>query len=605
MTTKTKIKCGNPACAACAVAPGSCGCVAKWNPKAGIPMTREQGLAAGRALIAEKAALAANLEHIATRGPTPKHTAQALATNYGGDRLVLLHVAGDAADTMERLANRASDAEQRRTRRKRKLKTEKQVWLIPCRREELEPLRAFLRETVPGDGPKRHDHRMAWAEVLRGSAFRDRDTSWLVAASHGNAEDAEKLVANTRQRHEAGQRNRGKGYLETELGTATMARYTELLGRIKVKGTPKRVKPKKGATPATGDLRRRVRGFSALGKPARDAMVAHAALLRSLDPEDPAINALLRPGICRSIHERVTCQGCNGSRGTRRIACEDELCAWCHGSRVIHEHDLALANWQAAGVGDILGLEVWGFHTLAEQSEWIRHRSLARLGLKMLKVKTHRYLEPSLEAKAEAIAAGAFEPEGKIEHGVLLLIPFTGWRQACLHGARIQQSGATLTRYTAAGAAERAAELRWGTHVAFRTAAVFGEVAELSRVLRDQFRRQAASGGKEALFWPGRTEARQSICAEVRARREAESANGSGCSSHDGRHECPCDPRTVPAYYDLMSSGREDAVAVHRQEHPHALVRAWAFLEHHRAELRQLAEHLAREQARELAAVPF
>ena len=580
--------------------------IAKWDPKAGIPMTREQALEAGRKFVDEKLAYAAAIEHIRTRGPCPPHMLVGLDDAQHGEALGLVHVAGDAAIALERLLDRANDAERRRTRRKRRAKIEEKVWLIPCRQEELEPMRAFLQACVPnGDGPKRHDHRMAWAEVLRGAGFRDKDTAWLISASLGNTEDTSKLVANTRQRHEAGQRNRGKGYLEAEFGTATMDRYAELLGRIKVKGAPKVAKPKRGAKGPTGDLRRRVRAVSALGKTAKDALVAHAALIRTTSPEDPAINALLRPGICRAIHERVTCQGCNGSRGKRRIACEDELCAWCHGSRVLHEADLALANWQAAAVGDVLALEVWGFHTLADVNEWVRRRNLARLGLKVLKVKTHRYLEPSTEAKAEAKRAGGLEPAGAIEHGILILIPFTGWREACLHGARIQSDHATLTRYTVEGAAERAAELRWSTHIALRTAAVHGEVQEVARILRDQFRRQAASGGKDSLYWPGRQDARASIVAEVAARREAEEAAGGGCGQEEHGHNCPCDPRTVPADYDLMSSGRDDAVVVHRQEHPHTLVRAWAFLEHHRQELRLLAEHLAREEARELAACPF
>ena len=218
--------------------------------------------------------------------------------------------------------------------------------------------------------------------------------------------------------------------------------------------------------------------------------------------------------------------------------------------------------------------------------------------------------EPTQTEKDTAATAGDFEPSGRIEHGVFLMIRYTPWYEAVLHGARVVGPSATLTRYTAAGATERAAELRWQTHIALRTAAVGGQVFELARVLRQQFGRQAASGGKEALFWPGRAETRQSITAEVRARREAEeAANGGGAAGaecgHD-KHACPCDPKRVRADYDLMSSGRDDAVVVHRQEHPHTLVRAWAFLEHWRLEIRLLAEHEAREAARlELEPVPF
>ena len=61
----------------------------------------------------------------------------------------------------------------------------------------------------------------------------------------------------------------------------------------------------------------------------------------------------------------------------------------------------------------------------------------------------------------------------------------------------------------------------------------------------------------------------------------------------------------MKADYELMSSGRDDAVVVHRQEHPHSWRQSWDHLRQHKAEMRLLAEHLAREEARELAAVPF
>ncbi|KKN40132.1 hypothetical protein LCGC14_0736300 [marine sediment metagenome] len=527
-------------------------------------------------------------------------------------------------ETMEAEAQKEGDDRKHQQLRKRKRAEQKQVWLIPCRREELDPLREFLQQTVPGDGPKRHGHRMAWAEVLRASGFRDRDTAWLIASSHGNVEDSEKLVENTRQRHEAGARNRGKGFLETELGVQLMDRYADLLGRIKVKGAPKVVKPKDGAKGPVGDLRRRVRATSGLSRQVKDAMVAYSDVLEQANAADPAVNALRRPSTCRTFHERVTCRGCRRSRGVRRTACEDELCAWCHGSRVLHEHALALAAWRAAGVKDVLAFEVWGDEseltkygqkpkpkgghpTSAELSLWIRQRSLGHLGLKMRRVNSIRYVEPTEEKRKAAKAAGLPEPKGQLECGVLLLIAFDGWAQAVLRGAEMQSCEASLTRYTLEGAAERAAVLRWGTHVAYRTAACLGEFSELARTLRDQFRHQASSGGKTALYWPGRADARESIVAEVRARREAiatATANGGDSCGHDGEGQaCECDPAKVKADYELMSSGRDDAVVVHRQEFPHSITQSWRYLRQFERHLRLVAEHVARKEARELAAV--
>lgn len=528
-----------------------------------------------------------------------------------GGPLTQTDLAADLAAVTERRADQEHQRKQRQRRRKRRGATGP-AELVPTRREDLDALRDWLRTTLAADGPGRHAHRMAWAEVLRGSGFRDSDAASLIASALGNAEDATKLVTNTRSRHQAGQPNRGQAYLEEQLGTKTMARYAEILGRIRVHGEPKRVKPKRGAQGPSGNLRRRVRAAASLGRRARENMVAAAELLRVADSQDKAINGLLRPGVCRLIHERVSCQGCGGSRGTRRIACEDELCAWCHGSRVLHEHELVLASWTSGQVQDVLGLEVWGFADLAAVTDWVRRRTLPKLGLRPLKIKTHRYVEASAEETAAARAAGTISPtgelEGRIEHGILLLVAYQGWHECVLRGARLQSSQATLTRYTAAGAAERAAELRWETHLALRTASVAGQTNELARVLRDQFGRQSASGGKDALFWPGRAEVRASIVAEVQARRAAaEQAEGGDACAHDadqGVHTCPCNP-TSPAWHTLLSSGRDDAVDLHRQEHPHSIAAAWRMLEQHRADLAQLTEHAAREEARELAACPF
>jgi len=357
-------------------------------------------------------------------------------------------------------------------------------------------------------------------------------------------------------------------------------------------------------------------------------MIAYAEVLREKNPEDPAIGGLLRPGLCRTIHERIDCSLCKGERGRRRLACEDELCAWCHGQRVLHEHDLAILAWKDDALlakpadprdaGRVLALEVHGFDTIAEANEWVRKRSLGRIGVKVQRIRTHRYVDPTPAELTEAKEAGRLEPVGRIEHGALLLARYSGWAEATLHGARLQTRGkqeASLTTYTVEGAAEAAAVARWNTHMAMRTAAILGELEELARVLRDQFRRHAASGSKGALAWPGRAEARASIMEEVAARQEEEHDPGGGAGEKHGEggtcHGCP--PSIAPPIYRLMSSGREDAQVVHEDKFPHSLVRAHLLLIQHAKAAALVAKHAtpalsARAERRRIetrAAVPF
>ncbi len=529
------------------------------------------------------------------------------------------------------LAQEEAQAEEKATpKRHRQSPLERVVPLRPKRQSELGPLRAFLRELRPADDQERDRQRMAWAAALLLDGLSVKDAAWCIASSHGNRNTrAAQIVRRTRELINSPRpedRWRGKPYLEGKLGTATMARYGDVLARIKVKGDPgqpKAPKPKrrdrywKPPQDATGNLRRMVRAVTGLNRKTKAAMVAYAEVLRGKDGADPAIGGLLRPGLCRTIHERINCGLCKGERGRRRLACEDELCAWCHGQRVLHEHDLALATWltdeELKAPADprdakrILGLEVHGFKTIAEANEWVRRRSLGRIGIKVLRLRTHAYMEPEAEEVELAKARGDLEPAGRITHGVLLLARHTGWGEAVLQGARLQERGdvtASVTVYTIEGAAEAAAVARWNTHLALRTAAVLGELPELARVLRDQFRRHVATSMMGALDWPGRAEARASICAEVAARREEELEKRG--DDPDGKHgeggACHGCPEEIAApVYKLMANAREDAEVVHESKYPHALIRAWLILREHARQAALVAKHAAATAARALA----
>ena len=125
-----------------------------------------------------------------------------MAGIQGGSPLTASTIQVHIDHVITRAQEELLEQSQRRRRRQGSRKTREEPWLVPSRREDLEPLRAFLQTTSPDDGPKRHEHRMAWAEALRAAGFRDRDTAWIISSSHGNVEDSEKLVENTRQRHE-------------------------------------------------------------------------------------------------------------------------------------------------------------------------------------------------------------------------------------------------------------------------------------------------------------------------------------------------------------------------------------------------------------------
>ena len=548
-----------------------------------------------------------------------------------------------AADLVRCEDQAAEDGARRRRRRGQPSRLEQVEPLIPERQEELAELREFLQGVRGIDGVERHKQRMAWAATLLLDGLRPRDVEWCLASAIGNVRDTERVVARTRELLLSEGRVVSKSWLERRLGTSTLLRYLEILSRVRTAESPPRAPAPREVTPqdsdrilpnprfvpreATGGLRRLVRSAPALPRPAKDALVAHAELLQSVDPEDPAIGGLLRPSICRSVHERTTCSLCKGERGRRRIACEDELCAWCHGSIVLHEHDLALADWRARGFSKLAIMRVEGFSTLAEADAWYRARALPRWGVPCLRVRTLRYREPEEAEVAAARARGEFEPEGRFDYGMLVVADWgtNGWSMACLSGAALcaeldpetrEPSGLDydVTLYTAEAAAEQVARARWGTHTALRTAATQGEVGILASCLRAVFRRRSTSSSKDAPTWPGRETVRGAIGAEVRARREAEEAAAAAQRAARGEreprhgepgHRCEgCPAPIAQAEHHLMSSGRDDAYVVHTQPWPHGLQRAWTLLEQdrrHRAWVEEARARAAAEAAAERA----
>lgn len=511
---------------------------------------------------------------------------------------------------LDELANDEADTKQRAKRKRvKRSPLETVAPIIPRRQAELGELRAFLagqRDTT--DGGARQKQRMAWAACLLLDGIRERDVRWCLAKAIGNARACARLVTRTRGLIEAGseghpgptQRYLARGYLEGRYGTPTLAAYGEILARITTKDKAR--DEATGVKDAAGGLRALVRSVSGLNRNAKTALVAEAERLRVVDAEDPAIGGLLRPSICRTIHEWVTCSMCSGERGRRRIACEDEICAWCHGSRVLHENDLALADWKAAGVAEVLVLRVDGFKRLADSDAWVRTLALGRQDVKVLRVRTLTYDEPTMEELDRAKEAGDLDPAGAVRFGVLLVAGYKGWTEAILRGAFLRARGrldgqgdatgltATMDRYTAAGAVEQVARARWGVHMALRTAATLGEVKELADVLRQTFRRRAASSGKGALSWPGRSAVRESITEAVAERRDQEEAAEDAAREERGEapprhgeagHKCEgCPAPFAKPVHNLMSSGRPDARIVHSQEWKHTLERAHRLLAH-------------------------
>jgi len=484
-----------------------------------------------------------------------------------GGPLTREHLAVELVELTEVVADRAHA---KRKARKRGNPLDKVEPIIPRRQSELGELRAFLAKHRPASGDVRQSHRMAWAATLLLDGIRERDVRWCLAKAIGNQ------------------------------------RASSILAAIKTKDAEKAEGAK--AKDAAGGLRALVRSVSGLSKTVKRSLVAHSELLRERDATDSAIGGLLRPSICRTIHEWVTCSLCKGERGRRRIACEDEMCAWCHGTRVLHEHDLAAKEWTAAGVLEVVALKVTGFKTLAASDEWVRVQAFGRQGVKLLKVRTLTYREPTDQEKADAKAAGGFEPTGRIEHGIILAASYKSWTQAVLRGSERRAQGradhaatglvAKEARYTTAGAAELIARGRWATHMALRTAATLGEVEELARTLRMMFRRRAASSGKGALSWPGRIAARESIAEEVAAKREEATAleeRGESAPAHgEPGHQCEGCPTAIAApEHHLMSSGRPDAEVVHTQRFPHTLERGWRLLAARNVQARQVAEATA------------
>jgi len=547
-----------------------------------------------------------------------------------GGPLTREHLAVELVELSEVVADRAHA---KRKARKRGNPLDKVEPIIPRRQSELGELRAFLARHRPASGDVRQSHRMAWAATLLLDGIRERDVRWCLAKAIGNQRASSRIVERSKRLITSGEPYLRRTNLETWLGTKVLAEYGSILAAIKTKDAEKAEGAK--AKDAAGGLRALVRSVSGLSKTVKRSLVAHSELLRERDATDSAIGGLLRPSICRTIHEWVTCSLCKGERGRRRIACEDEMCAWCHGTRVLHEHDLAAKEWTAAGVLEVVALKVTGFKTLAASDEWVRVQAFGRQGVKLLKVRTLTYREPTDQEKADAKAAGGFEPTGRIEHGIILAASYKSWTQAVLRGSERRAQGradhaatglvAKEARYTTAGAAELIARGRWATHMALRTAATLGEVEELARTLRMMFRRRAASSGKGALSWPGRIAARESIAEEVAAKREETAAaeataleeRGESAPAHgEPGHQCEGCPTAIAApEHHLMSSGRPDAEVVHTQRFPHTLERGWRLLAARNVQAKQVAEATATARAtsarakqkrvEELARVPF
>jgi hypothetical protein len=484
--------------------------------------------------------------------------------------------------------------------------------IAPRRQSELGELRTFLAEHRPKIGEARQRHRMAWIATLMLDGLKDKHIIWVMAKGiGGDNRTSSRLVANTRRLIEAGEPYLRRTNLETWLGTKVIGAYGDILARVTTKDqADAEATTAKGAT---GDLRALVRSVSGLSKKVKGSLVAEAERLRELDPVDCAAGGLLRPSICRTINEWVTCSLCKGERGRRRIACEDEMCAWCHGTRVLHEHDLAALEWKAAGVAEVIAMTVDGFGTLADADEWVRSQAFGRQAVKLLKVRTLAYVEPTDAEKEDAKADGRFEPEGRIEHGIILACKYEHHGECVMRGSERRANGredhaptglvASVLRYTVDGAAELIARGRWATHMALRTAATLNELKPLARTLRQMFRRRAASSGKGALSWPGRIAARESISEEVAAKRAAEEvaakalseARGESAPKHgEPGHQCEgCPPAIAKPEHHLMSSGRPDAKVIHTQRFPHTLERGWRLLASHAVQARQVAEATA------------
>ena len=505
------------------------------------------------------------------------------------------------ADLRE-VAGERSDVQERSQRKRSRPSPLTAVAPIrPIRQSQLGELRAFIAEHRANDGGERHSQRMAWAATLLLDGIADRDVEWILAKAVGNVRATSRIVDRTRDLIESGSEGHpgpprnylGRSYLEKHLGLAPMVRYGEILSLIQVKDTERDDRTR--VREAAGGLRALTRSLGGLSRGVKEALKGYAEVLRIKDATDPAIGGLLRPSICRSIHEKVSCSCCKGSKGCQRLACEDELCSHCHGTRVLHEHDVALAAWLAEGaaVEKLLVMHLEGHETPGELETWVREMQFGAYGTPVLKIRTLRYFEPTGAQIEAASAAGDLPPVGRIRFGVIIVVRELGSERAFIGGgvsASNIQDGleGTINVFTAAGAAEQVARARWATHVALRTAAAAGEVEELARVYRLRFRRRVASRSAGALHWPGRTEVRESISEEVAKRREereavveaAYAARGEKPPQHgEEGYRCEgCPPSIAHSEHHLMSSGRDDAEVVNTQRWRHTLVRAHTIL---------------------------
>jgi len=491
--------------------------------------------------------------------------------------LTRAHLSAELAESKDEGRDRKKKARRKRDR------FAKVVPLKPVRQSELGPLATLIANTRASSGQVRQEQRLAWAAALLLAGLSELDAAWTLSRSVGNAEAAAKVVRTTRQRLASGATCLGLGYLERTQGTALVASFVEVLARVR------RVEQNREAKAATGGLDS-IRELGGLSRTHKKNLLAYAEGLEHIDASNPAAKALARVGLCRQFHERMVCGTCSGSKGKRRLACEDELCAWCHGTRVLHERAIALQAWTADpelakgthADGRILVLAIKGFATLADADAWYRARDFR--GVHPLRVRT-----------LDAVEDDQAEDGIRLEHGMLVLSRYSHLGEAYLHGARIHAdpddglSGA-LDIWTVAGAAEAAGWARWSYHVALRAAVVAGAFDEAARIATETFRRQGVTRSKKALTWPGREDARASIMAEVAARalEDAEAGEHGGDCDRD---ECPGCPGDV--VYELMSSGKDDAEVLHRSPYPHGWTQA----------RRLMAEHARREAATSSAAV--